>query len=52
MLDVNRETTETMIREDIEWLESCTDDTLERKHIIDILSGWVDIVYGRKENQL
>lgn len=39
---------ETLIKEDIEWLENATpnDNSLEKQHILEVLKGSVDLLYS------
>ena len=43
---MNRAAYENLIREDIDWLKSCTYNTAERKHIIRVLAYSVYMHYG------
>ena len=45
---INRTSYEKLIAEDIEWLEINTEDSLERRHIIDVLKASTELIYGKE----
>ena len=47
-MQINRNAYEKLISEDVKWLESKTDDCLERRHITNVLTGSIELVYGKK----
>jgi len=45
MHTMNRSSFERLVQEDIDWLESTTTDTLERRHILEILKKITSLEY-------
>ena len=49
-MKINKIAYEKLIAEDIQWLKSYTEDTPERRHIVDVLNYSIKLIYGKSNS--